>query len=212
MFRTLTAALLMLFLGQSVAAEGLYTDGEEYRTLTRTLPRSVEEADKVEVLEFFWYGCPHCFSLEPYLEKWAEEGAPESARLIQVPAALNPNWRIHARAFYVAKTLGVLDSVHGPLMEAIHVEGKALNDKEALAEFFSEQGVSEAEFEKAFASFAVETGMRRAAFLAERAGISAVPSIIVAGKYETSVSMAGSPEELLEVINYLVEREAGDAS
>ena len=140
------------------------------------------------------------------------ENMPENARFIQVPAALNPNWKIHARAFYVAKTLGVLDTVHGPLMEAINVDGKRLNDRESLAEFFAEQGVGEADFEKVYGSFAVETGMRRAAFLVDRAGIRAVPSIIVGGKYETSVSMAGSPEELLKVINYLIERESQDAS
>jgi thiol:disulfide interchange protein DsbA len=150
--------------------------------------------------------------LEPYLESWAKESMPDNAELVQVPAALNPSWKVHARAFYVAKSLGVLDSVHGPLMTAIHVDGKRLDDKQSLTEFFAGQGVDEADFEKTYDSFAVETGMRRAAFLAERAGIGSVPSIIVGGKYETSVSMAGGHEELLQVINYLVEREAQEAS
>ena len=215
MLKVLVIGLAALFAGQSstsLAADGSYAEGEHYRTLARALPRSAGDDGKVEVLEFFWYGCPHCYRLEPYLEAWANESMPENAEFVQVPAALNPSWKVHARAFYVAKSLGVLDTVHGALMEAIHVDGKRLDEKQSLSEFFVNQGVDKADFEKAYDSFAVETGLRRAAFLAERAGINSVPSVIVAGKYETSVSMAGGHEQLLEVIDYLVAQEAEDAS
>ncbi len=211
-FRICLFALLAGIMAAVNAADSLYTEGQEYRVLSRTLPRSAADDSKVEVLEFFWYGCPHCFRLEPYLEKWVAESMPPNAEFVQVPATLNPSWQVHARAFYVAKTLGLLSKVHGPLMNAIHVDRNPMQDERALAEFFAEYGVSEADFEKAYRSFAVETGLRRAAFLVDRAGIRAVPSIVVAGKYETSVSMAGGTDELLQVINYLIEREAEEAS
>lgn len=203
----LIGAVALWTVGVTSAAEtDRYREGVEYRVLETKLPRITAETDKVEVLEFFWYGCPHCFDLEPKLERWRVEGKADNAIFVRVPAALNPNWSIGAVAYYTAEQLGVLDQVHQPLFDAMHLKGRRLDTEAALAEFFAEQGVPKEDFEKAFNSFAVNTKLNRARYLGERSGIRGVPAIIVGGEYETSVSMAGSEENMLNVIDFLVKK------
>ncbi len=205
--RWLLLALLLPITFAGFADEGLFLEGADYKVLDRPLPRSATGTDTIEVLEFFWYGCPHCYRLEPYVENWLETGKPENAEYVPVAAVLNPSWVTHAQAYYTAKALGVTDRIHRNLFDAIHAEGKRLSDRQSLAEFFAEQGVSQQDFDKAWDSFQVKSALQKSAFLADRGNIRAVPAIVVAGKYETSVTLAGGPQELFEVIDYLVARE-----
>lgn len=180
-------------------------EGIEYQLVTP--PQPANTAGKVEVVELFWYGCGHCFVFEPHIGGWLKK-KPENVEFIRIPATLNPGWVIHARTYYTAEVLGVLDKIHGPLFNAIHVEKRKLNDEAALAAFFAARGVPEEDFRKAFRSFAVETKLRRATSLTQRYGISGVPAIIINGKYRTDAGMTGSYENLLQVMDYLIRKEA----
>jgi thiol:disulfide interchange protein DsbA len=200
----LKTVLGLLVVGQAWA----FDEGVDYTRLTQ--PQPTETGDKVEVLEFFWYGCPHCFHLEPLLEKWLAN-KPEDAAFRRMPAVLGPNWEPHARAYFAAELLGVQDKLHEPLFHAMQVEKRRLMDEDQLVAFAAEQGINADEFRKAYESFYVNMKVRRAAELERRYGIDGVPTIIVNGKYRTSASQTGSNEKLIEVINYLVKLESGAA-
>jgi protein dithiol oxidoreductase (disulfide-forming) len=203
--RKLFSLLLAITLaGPVLADDDVYLAGANFRELSQRLPRAGTGAGKIEVIEFFWYGCPHCYALEPYIETWLKSGIPADASFVRVPAALNPTWRVHAKAYYVAESLGVLDKTHRALFDAIHQGGKSLSDQASLREFFVEHGVGGAEFDAAWDSYAVEAKLRRAESLAQTAGLDGVPTMVVDGRYLTTVTLAGGREELLRVVNYLV--------
>lgn len=202
-FFTLLFGLLVF--GQASA----FDEGIDYTRLSQ--PEPTDTGKKVEVLEFFWYGCPHCFHLEPFLEKWLKD-KPADAAFRRMPAVLGPNWQPGARAFFAAQELGVLDKLHEPLFRAIHIEKRPLFDEDQLVAFAAQQGINADEFRKAYDSFYVNMKVRRAAEVERRYGIDGVPTIIVNGKYRTSVGQAGSKERLIEVINYLVKLDSGAAA
>lgn len=161
---------------------------------------------KIEVLEIFWYGCPHCYSLEPYLEKWLES-KPEDVEFTRLPGVLNNSWIPHARAFYAAQKLGVLDKIHRPLFDALHKDHKQIFTEDQLREFFVSQGVDGGEFTRAYRSNEVETRLKQVLVLARNYKLSGVPTLIVNGKYLTSGTLAGSYEEMLKVVDRLAEQE-----
>jgi len=166
------------------------------------------DPDKVEVLEFFWFGCPHCFAFEPTIHSWAET-KPEHAAFVREAPPLNPSWEQHSRTFYASRSLGIVDEVVEPFFNEIHVERNQMRNPKKIAKFIEslDLGVSAEKFQKTMKSFAVDAGMRRSVQLAQQAGITAVPSIIVNGRYRTSVTKAGSNEAVVRVINRLVELE-----
>ena len=175
-----------------------------YKRIKPAIP--TQSGDKIEVTEIFWYGCPHCYSFEPYIENWLKS-LPDDVEFRRVPAVLNPSWTPHARAYYTAEKLGVMKRIHLPMFEALHKERRrVLNDKE-IREFFVEKGVDEDEFDKVYNSQDVTVKLRQSLQNAKRAGIRGVPAVIVNGKYLTGASMAGSYENLLKIINQLVDKE-----
>jgi len=189
------------------AAPERFKQGVHYQLLTAAQPTGTEPGT-VEVLEVFWYGCPHCYSLEPYIAAWRKDGMPPQAEFHRMPATLNPSWQILGRAYYTAEALGVLEQAHGDLFREFHVNHNPLNTPELLATFFARYGVSEEDFNAAFNSFAVQTKLRRADALTRRYRITGVPAIVVNGKYVTGASEAGGVRELFEVVNFLVLKEA----
>ena len=199
--------LLLLWLPLAAAASTDYQEGVHYQRLENPVPTSTT-GGKVEVVEVFWYGCPHCFRLEPDIEQWLQN-KPENVEFVRVPAALGRGWEIHARAFHAAEILGVLDKIHKPLFDAIHEQGRRLNTPEALADFFAEHGVDKEQFMKVFNSFELDTQFRRSQQLVRQYAITGVPALIVDGKYLVTARMAGSEEGMLEVVNYLVRKESG---
>ncbi len=158
---------------------------------------------KVEVAEVFWYGCPHCYHMEPLVQAWLAQHGNE-VHFVRVPAVLNESWRIHARAYFTEELLGVVPQLHEPLFNAIHKENKPLETEQSLEDFFAAHGVDRAKFKQTFDSFAVETQMRRAEQLVEAYGLTGVPAFVVNGKYWTDVRHAGGYPQTLEVLNYLV--------
>ena len=210
MMRWVASLIAAMFISTTSWAESTPPmEGIDYQLVTPAQPTST--GDKIEVVELFWYGCPHCFQLEPLLNKWKAEGKPANAEFVRIPASLNPKWELHARAYYAAEVLGILDKSHEALFDAMHAQKKRMNTEEELAEFHAGFGVSASDFRNAMHSFAVETKVRRAKQLSERYGITGVPMLIVNGKYRTGATLTGSNEALLNVVNALIEKESGDS-
>ncbi len=206
-FGLLLALVVLPFTPAS--AEEDYAAGIDYERIVP--PMTAQEPGKVEVYEFFWYGCPHCFQFEPYLAKWLEN-KPDNVEFIRVPAIFNnPHWESQARAYYTAETLGVLDRIHSPLFNAIHEGHQRIYTREALRDFFAEHGVEPETFDKTYDSFAVESKVRRARDLTARSGISGVPATVVNGEYRVGASQAASYKRLIRITDQLAKRvSAGD--
>jgi thiol:disulfide interchange protein DsbA len=212
---SLPGVLLRVMLGATllwVAAVGAapagddFFPGVDYEVLPQPVPTDAPEG-KVEVAEIFWYGCPHCYRFEPYLEKWRAR-APETAHFVRIPAALNPGWTIHARLYYALQLMGELDRLHPLIFKAIHEQGRSLRNQRAIERFLEANGVDVAAFRKAFDSLEVQTWMREGRDRVQRYGIRGVPAVVVAGKYKTSGSLAGSYERMIAVIDHLVAMES----
>lgn len=175
-----------------------------YKELATAQPTST--GDKIEVLEVFWYGCPHCYHFEPYVEKWLKEKA-EYIEFVRMPGILGKNWLPHARAFYAAEKLSVLEKIHEPLFDAINKDKRKILDEKSLRVFFSEHGVSGKDFDQAYRSKEVEDKVRAAFTAGQSYELTGVPTIVINGKYTTSASMAGSFEKIIDVINTLAAQE-----
>jgi len=187
------------------AASGRFQLGTHYGRLSPTQPTS-SSPGQVEVAEIFWYGCPHCYTFDPYLQEW-QPGKADYVSFVRIPAVWNPLVRLHARAFYTAEALGKGEEMHEAFFREIHVNGNALDSEAKLAQFFSRFGIDEAAFKNAFDSFAVHTNLQRADELSRRYQVSSVPSVVVNGKYTSDGSMAGGYDALLELIDELTASE-----
>jgi thiol:disulfide interchange protein DsbA len=195
-----------IVIAQADAAQShRFSLGTHYERLSPTQPTS-SSPEQIEVAEIFWYGCPHCYTFDPYLESW-QENLPSDVSFVRIPAMWNDLLKIHAQAFYTAQVLNLAEEVHTPLFREIHVNGNALNTKPALQEFFSGFGVDAETFDDAFESFTVFKNMQDADNLSRRYRISSVPAVVVNGKYTTNATIAGSYPILLEVIDELVAME-----
>jgi thiol:disulfide interchange protein DsbA len=178
-----------------------------YELISPAQPTS--DADKVEVVEFFWYGCPHCYDFEPYMEDWAKTKPDNVSYRLEAPP-LNSSWTVHSRAFYAAETLSVLDKLHRPLFDAIHKDKRQLRTEAAILEFVAEVGLDKEAFAKAMNSFAVDTKIRRASQLARAHQIRGTPTVTINGKYKTSGSLAGGNPAVIDVIRELVREESSN--
>ena len=176
-----------------------------YETISPAQP--TQHADKVEVIEFFWYGCPHCYSFEPALAAWVKK-LPKNVEFIRQPAVFSELWGKHAKAYFVAEALGVVDKIHADFFDAIQNKNQSLETEEQLAKFFVAHGVDAGQFHETFNSFLVDSKMRQAPVMAGRYGITGVPAIIINGKYKTNGGLAGSHERMLEVMDKLIKQES----
>jgi len=201
--RWAVALLLPMFFSITACAEG-YTQGQDYVELSNPQPTS--SGDRIEVVELFWYGCPHCYHLDPYLEEW-QASKPDDVDFVRLPAIVSKRWELLAKAYYTAELLGVADKSHIALFEALHKDKRKINDETALRDFFVEQGVSAEDFESTFNSFAVNVKINNAKQMTRRYAITGVPTIIVNGKYSTSPGMARGNEGVIKVMNFLIEKE-----
>jgi len=193
-----------LLISTQVGAQQAYVEGVDYKVISPVVKTS--HPDKVVVTEMFWYGCPHCFRFEPYIEHW-EKSIPDGVVFEPVPSVLNPSWMNHARAFHTFKLMGVQKQVHKDLFDAIHIKRQRLDTLDQLAEFAVDQGLDEKLFRDSFASFPVDSQLRKSTQLEKRYGHNGVPAIIINGKYLASGSMAGTNDRLIKIIDYLVASE-----
>lgn len=204
--RWLLGLVALMMVSGSALAQSAFVDGTDYQTISPAVKTS--QPDKVVVTEVFWYGCPHCFRFEPYVERWSAS-LPDGVIFEQVPSSLNPRWTEHARAYYAFKMMNVLDQAHKALFDAIHLKRQRLTSLDTLAEFVAGLGLDEKLFRDNYFSFPVETQIRKNIQKEKRYGHRGVPAVIVNGKYLVSASLAGSNERMIQIINHLVARELG---
>ena len=197
-------ALMLPMLVSMTACADAYTQGQDYIELSN--PQPTTSGEKIEVVELFWYGCPHCYHLDPFLEDWVAS-KPDDVEFVRMPAVLGKRWGLLAKAYYTAELLGVVDKIHLALFKALHEDKKKINDEAALQDFFVDQGVSAEDFKNTFNSFAVNVKVNNARQVTRRYAITGVPTIIVNGKYSTSPGLARSNEGVIKVMNYLIEKE-----
>jgi thiol:disulfide interchange protein DsbA len=200
--------VLLAGLGLSSLALAAPVAGEDYRVLETPVDTQVD-AGKVEVVEAFWYGCPHCYDLEEPLNAWVD-GLAEDVVFRPLPATLGDVWTRHAKAFYTAEQLGILDDVHDDFFDAIHEDGRRLTEPQAIAEFFSDYGVSEEEALKALDSFGVKSRINQAHAKIRAYKLMGVPALIVDGRYVVTPDSAGSLEAMPEVAGALIEKARGE--
>lgn len=201
--KKLLVLLLLLVYSAVIQAAG-YSEGVEYKKLA--IPQATDTGDKIEVQEFFWYGCPHCYHFEPYINAW-KKTKPANVEFVRVPAIFRPDWEIQARAYYALSNMGIIEDLHGKIFAAIHKDKIQLNRKETLTDFLVKNGVDREKFEEEYSSFAVDSMVRKAKKKIKDYQIEGVPSISVNGKYLTSGSMSGSYDNLIKILDYLVKQE-----
>lgn len=202
------AFVLLLGLALSLSAraqEEPFVEGGHYELLDEV--QAVQTGDKVEVVEMFWYRCPHCYRLEPYLLDWLKN-IPDNAEYVPMPALLNPRWEFDARVYYTFEALGVVDPLHTLYFDAIHKDRRNIDTVEKLAAWAEMNGVDGQAIQNTFNSFAVENKLNLANVMSRKYGITGVPAIIIDGRYRTSVSLAGGHDKLIEVINFLIDKSA----
>jgi len=196
--------IMALAVNTQVFAQAAFIEGVDYKLITPAVKTT--DPSKVVVTEMFWYGCPHCFRFEPYVEQWSKN-LPDGVLFEQVPSTLNPRWSDHARTFYSLKLMGDLEKVHRKIFDGIHIKRQRLDRLDSIASYLGEQGIDEAKFRETFSSFPVDTLLRKNAKKERKYGHNGVPSVIVNGKYLTSASLTGSNERLIQVMNFLVAKE-----
>jgi thiol:disulfide interchange protein DsbA len=201
----LAGAGLGLAVASAARAQGAPVEGQHYVKLQTaaavTLPSPQK---KVEVVEFFWYGCPHCFAFEPVIEAWVKR-LPADVYFRQLPFAFIGPLE-HQKLFYALEELGQRESMQRKLFNAIHVENKRLNTEAEITAFVSANGVDGAKFTEAFKSFAVNTKVSRGKQLSNAYKIDGVPALGIQGRYYTSATLAGSHERAVAVAEYLIQR------
>jgi len=206
----ISLALLFGSLKPVYAAD--FVAGIEYQEIIPA-QQTTAPAGKVEVVELFWYGCSHCYRMEPALKKWLAN-KPANVHFVRMPAQLNKGWEIHAGAYFVAEALGIVDKVHEPIFKAIHANRKPhskpkLMKVDELAAFFLKFGVSREKFMKIYNSFSTRNKLAHARGMGQRYGARSVPTFIVNGKYRTNETMAGGhKKDMFAVIDKLIADES----
>jgi thiol:disulfide interchange protein DsbA len=193
----------------SAPPSGPWVEGVNYTRLVPAQPTSVPPG-QVEVLEFFWYACPHCYALDPLIEAWRKT-KPAYISFLRVPVVWSPGHRALARLFYTLDSMGKLDELHSAIFKEIHVNNDPLVDlgnDDAQSErietaFVVKHGISESAFKTAYHSFSVESALQRAEELGLRYKVSGVPTFVINGKYVADVGTAGGEEKLIDLVNYL---------
>ena len=164
------------------------------------------EYDQIVIYEFFWYGCPHCFNIEPTMNQ-IEADLGKDTILVKVPVSLRDSWQNHAKAYFTLKQMNLDDDLHTKLFEEIHINSQRLDTKDSLSQFVSNNGFNSKKFEELFDSFGTEIRMNKASRLAREYQINSVPTLVINGKYMTSGSYVSSYDELVDVVNLLIEKE-----
>lgn len=203
--RAFALVVLGLALTLGIATAQDYQAGKQYHKVEP--PQPTTTGDRIEVIEFFSYGCSHCFEFQPKLERWLQQ-AGKDIELVRVPVTFDrPSWALLAKAYYAEKALNVIGQIHDPLFAAIHVKDQHFGDEQELADFFAQHGVKRQTALDALNSFAVDVDLRRAKRMVRTYSVRGTPSIAVAGKYLVDPSDTGGQEAMLEVVDFLINKE-----
>jgi protein dithiol oxidoreductase (disulfide-forming) len=200
MLKRLLAFAAVLSIAVPAFAQRLPEEGMDYNELRP--PQATESPGKIEVIEFFWYRCPHCYALEPQLASWLKQ-LPKDAQFRRIPAVFSDEWAIDARIFYTLETMGQEERVHKALFDAIHQQGGVKLKGEAYAkwaaDWLSRQGVDARKYDETFRSFTVSTKVRRASQMTAAYKFDGVPAMAVQGRYIVNAS-----NSMLAVTDYLI--------
>ena len=206
MIRRLLSALAAgsFALSLAVATAPAALAPQPYTVINPPIPTD-SPSGKIEVVEFFWYECPHCYDLEPVLEKWVAK-LPQDVEFRRVPATFNERWNISARVFYALEAMGLLAKLHKPLFDAIHKDRLKVTNQRQLLDWLERQKVDVGKFNAAFKSFAVESRLKRALELTQASKIESVPVLMVNGRYLVSADMAKGEGRMLNIVDSLVDQ------
>jgi thiol:disulfide interchange protein DsbA len=202
----LFAAFLLLF---GITATGIssvraeITEGKDYTILPRPFP--TEGGKNIEVMEFFWYGCPHCYELHPRIMSWLKR-KPADVSFRYVPAVFRPNWVPGAKTFYALEALGEKDRLHDKVYDAIHRGKIDLTREDVLFDWIAKQGIDRQKFIDVYNSFSVQNQLARSTHFSRDYGLTGVPAIVVEGKYITSGRMGSTPEDTIRTLDALIEK------
>lgn len=201
----LAVFLLLLSFGliHSSNARADIVAGKDYTVLTN--PQLTQTGDKIEVLEFFWYGCPHCYSLNPLLKTWLTN-LPSDIEFRYVPAIFRPNWVAGAKIFYAIETLGITAALHDKIYDAIHRDKIDLNNESILFDWIEKQGVDRKKFENTYNSFAIQNQVAKSTEMSRQYQLTGVPALVINGKYVTSGKMGGTPQDTIKTLEALIEK------
>lgn len=202
---TATLFALLLAVALPLQADEDYIEGAHYLTIDPPMQTAAADG-QIEVMELFWYGCPHCYALEPHLAAWLDD-KPPAVSFVRVPAVLNPHWTLHAQAFYAAEQLGELETIHTAMFQAIHAQRRRLSSPDQVARFVASLGVDRQAFEAAMESPDIRARLQQSYELGRASQATGVPALIVAGKYRVTASLAGGYPEMLDVVDHLVKKE-----
>jgi thiol:disulfide interchange protein DsbA len=205
MLKQAVIGFMLTMLSTLAFAQGeQWVEGTHYDVISPAIRTA--DPEKIVVTEFFWYGCGHCYNFEPLLTQW-KKSLPDDVVFQGSPAMWNQLMEIHARAFYAAEVLDVLDTMHPVIFQAINVDRNRLANEDALADLFAAHGVEREAFLNAFNSFGVGSQVRQANARARAAQITGTPEMMVNGKYRITTRKAGNQGNMLKIANFLIEKE-----
>ncbi len=178
-------------------------EGKDYTVLAT--PQPTQDGNTIEVLEFFWYGCPHCDSLHPHLKTWLMN-IPKDVSFRYVPATLRANWVSAAKIFYTIEAIGKTDVLHDKVYDAVHRDKIDINNESVLFDWVEKQGIDRKKFEDTYRSFSVQNQVARSTQLSRQYQLTGVPALVINGKYITSGKMGGTPQDTIRTLEALIEK------
>jgi thiol:disulfide interchange protein DsbA len=197
--RWLGALALML------AAAGVFAQANVRNEVVRLdPPRPVASGERIEVIEFFYYGCPICYELEPHMTRWLATQAPGYVAVRRIPALSSEGWETFARAYFTLEAMNHVSRLHWPIYDNFHFEGKALNEEKTMLEWLSKNGVDMARYSEIYRSPLVDGKIAEVRTLMKDYDVRGVPAIIVDGKYMSSARLAGGTRQLMQIVDELV--------
>ncbi|MBA4141536.1 MAG: thiol:disulfide interchange protein DsbA/DsbL [Nitrosospira sp.] len=204
-FRLFTAVLVLAGMSAAVisGARAEIVEGRDYTVLSH--PQPADGGKSIEVIEFFWYGCPHCYQLHPRIKAWLKR-MPDDATFRYVPAVFRPTWVPGAKTFYALEALGARDMLQDKVYDAIHLDKIDLSRDEVLFDWIAKQGIERQKFIDAYNSFSVQNQVSRATRMSKDYGLSGVPAVVVDDRYLTSGSMGSTPEDTIRTLDALIEK------
>ncbi len=193
----------VLLFSLTTITQAQMVEGKDYIQLAT--PQPTESGNKIEVIEFFWYGCPHCNDLYPHLKSWLEN-KPDDVSFRYVPAIFRANWMPAAKTFYAIESLGLTGQLNDKLYQAIHRDKIDLSKEPTLFSWIEKQGIDRSKFVNAYNSFTVQNQANRAAQMTKQYQITGVPALVVNGVYVTSGKLSGTPQDTIAVLNHLLDK------
>lgn len=194
---------ITLSLSGILLAHAEIIEGRDYIILAN--PQPTEDQRSIEVIEFFWYGCPHCYELHPHIDNWRKT-APKDVKFRYVPAIFRANWTPAAKTFYAMEALGITKELHDKVYKAIHRDKIDLSKEAVLFDWIEKQGIEREKFINAYNSFSVQNQVARVSQMIRQYKLTGVPALVIEGKYITSGKMSGTPRDTIQVLNELIDK------